>query len=333
MIKEIKTNENSPLILYPREKLIENVLLIEGCSRAGKFLMGNILCGFNEVEHYQYQELIEALPYLMRFGFIDKEAGKALIQCLIDGSVYNYLMGRTLNFRLVDKSCIYNDPRAHEYLQRTLQQNKEYALGKIKDEKTYFPFITHELLPNLLFFFEMYPRLKIIHLERNPVDLVYSWYTKGWGKKYDSISIMFSVFMLGEKDPVPWYAHDWKEEYNSAGEMDRVIKSIITLIKLDKETYAEFTEEQKRKIYCLSYEKLLTETDQEIEKLGQFIGKAVLPEMRMVKAKEMLPAADPREMRGEKLRIIKEKAGADLFFKLMELEKEYDQKGSLLKMI
>ena len=330
-VNELKMVEEQKVSLHKKKNLAENILLLEGCGRAGKFLLGNLLCGFEDVEHYQYHELLEFIPYLMKFGFIEHEMGKMILQNRIDSNIFNYSLGRTLNFRLDDKSCIHNDPRVHQYLQRTLETDKDSALERIQTGNTYFTFLVHELLSNIDVYFELYSKLKIIHIERNPLDLAYSWYVNGWGEKFASNPIVFHFFMQGKEGPIPWFANEWKEEYETLNNMDRAIKTITNFIKLDQEAYSRFTEEQKAKIHCLTYEKLITEPDSEFKKISVFLEKEISPHMKKIKAQEMLPAPHPRLMHEEKLKVIKENASPQSYMKLMKLVDEYVERGSLLK--
>ena len=45
-----------------KEPLVKNLLLIEGISRAGKFLLANLLHGFRGIEPVQYYGLFRAYP-------------------------------------------------------------------------------------------------------------------------------------------------------------------------------------------------------------------------------------------------------------------------------
>ena len=55
-----------------RAPLVKNLLLVEGPSRGGKFVVANVLTGFRGVEPIQYYDLLEHLPFLAKIGFIEK---------------------------------------------------------------------------------------------------------------------------------------------------------------------------------------------------------------------------------------------------------------------
>ena len=49
---------------------VENVLLVDGVTRAGKFFLAEILSGFDKVEFFQYLPLLEQIPVIYGMGKI-----------------------------------------------------------------------------------------------------------------------------------------------------------------------------------------------------------------------------------------------------------------------
>src|SRR3989344_7801208 len=109
--KKINVGEKAPLV--------ENLLIIEGITRSGKFLLANILSGIEEIEPVQYSGLLEQIPFLVSFGLIEQNTAKQLLRCEVDMRCYEMLIGRNLNYRLSDKSSIYNIPNYRKFLART----------------------------------------------------------------------------------------------------------------------------------------------------------------------------------------------------------------------
>lgn len=326
----LKKSEGKELSLYKRERLVDNVLIIEGITRAGKFLMGNILDGFEGVEHYQYLGLLEHMPFLERLKFISSEAAKAIIQCQIDNNAYDLMVGRNINFRFDDKSSIYNSPRLKEYIERTLKEDGDVVVNSIKQQNSYFPYILHEAFPNIILFFDIYPDCKIVRVDRSPIDLVYSWYQRGWGRRYGKDPKDFSMPIRGINGPAPWFAYQWLDEYKIINEMDRIIKLIISVVDMSRETYLGLTNNQKKRVHILTFENLVTKPDEEIKRLSIFINKNPLPDMGTIKARAKIPDVHPREIRDQKIGIIKQKATPEYFAKLLQVEKEYETTGTLL---
>ena len=316
-------------LLFQRKKLVERIVLIEGTARTGKFFLGNLLCGLEDIKHYQFHKLLEHILILQRHDLIDDETAKAIIQCQVDNYTYDYLMGRTINFRLDDKSSIYNIPNYEDHLKDMINSNGDKVVKEIREGTKYFPFIVHDVFPNIQFFFELYPQLKVVHIERDPVDLAYSWYQRGWGKRWGLDLKDFSLSFQGKKGPLPWFTYKCKKEYETGNEMDRIIISLAYIMKMNKETYTRMSNEQKNKVHCITYEGLLTDTDNEISRLSKFFNKKILSEIRIMKIREDLPREHPKRIRPKKLALIKKEADPKYLSLLMELEEEYQKNGNM----
>ena len=156
-----------------RKGRLTRSILPDGIGCAGKFLLGKIVSGFDGVEHFQYVSLLEHIPYFERLGCISEDAAASLLQVNIDQSAYEMRIGRSLNFRYEDASSSYNSHDLNVYLKRSVSKISEDIVGKMASEGRYSPFITHETLPNVRILFKAFPKLRVIHLIRHPVDLVH----------------------------------------------------------------------------------------------------------------------------------------------------------------
>ena len=322
---DIKTSGFVKPMLAKKEKLVENVLLIEGITRSGKFLLGNLLSAIDDVEHPQYHACLEHIPLLAKKGFIDREAAKIFMQITIDNYGYETMIGRNLNFRRTDKSCIYNSPKAKEYLKRQSGPDGDKIIKKIRSQQPYFSYIVHETFPHIEIFFEMYPNLRVVRIERNPADLAYSWFHRGWGKRWGIDLKEFSIPFWGAGGPVPWFACEWPEDYKNSCEMDKIIKCMGTIIKMNKDSYDALSQTDRDKLYVVTYERLLTRTDREIAKISKFLNKKVLSEIAEVKKKEKLPALDPALIRKKKMDFIENHATGACFAMLKKMIEGYDK--------
>ena len=264
---------------------------------------------------------------LHRFNLIPDVVAKTILQSQIDNYVCDYSLGRTINFRLDDKSSVLNDPKLREHLYNLVERNRDDVVKEIQSGKKYYPFIVHETFSNLNIFFELYPNLKVVCMKRNPVDLAYSWYQRGFGKRWGVDLSEGSLCFQGQKQPVPWFVHESKEKYECADEMDRIIISLRDIDRMDFLAFAKLNYEWEQKTLFVSYEKLLVDPDVEIRRLSRFFGKKILPEMEIIKAQERLPNEHPKLIRESKLRFIEEMSSAEYFSALLELEKSYEQQN------
>lgn len=311
-----------------KNTLVKNLLLIEGVSRSGKFFLGKILDGFERIEHFQYISIIEQLPFFVRLGMMKREVVKSLMQSTIDDNARNLQFGRNLNFQASDHSCILKAPRAKEYLERTKLTNPSHIIKNLSRGKMYSTFVVHECMPNIEIFFDVCPAVKIISIQRYPIDLVHSWYLRGWGLRQATDLLATQPCIKKNGIDIPWYACQWKESYNDLSPMDRVIKSINSFFKMGRKCYMGLTDKQKKQILFIAYEDLIEKTDSVVECIAKFLKVKAFDELPEVLKREGCYKILDKNDRKKKIDEIKSKASSQTFKMLMQLTKEYESKGA-----
>ena len=133
-----------------RKGTLANPILLDGISRTGKFFLGKILCGLENIEYYQTLSIIEHIPYLNKLGCINDSAAISLLQINVDEHAYNMFIGRNINFRYGDASSVKNSLETELYESRAKKPIDNDAIrNKDSIKKRYSPFITHETFPNI----------------------------------------------------------------------------------------------------------------------------------------------------------------------------------------
>lgn len=312
-----------------KEPFVKKVIFINGIGRAGKFFLGKIVSGYEQIEYFQYLSLLEHIPYLERLGCINRDAAISLLQTNVDEHAYNMWIGRNLNLRYDDASSIYNSNEAERYLKRSLMPISERIVRDVAKFSRNFSFILHDSLPNIKIFFEAFPKMKWINLDRHPADIIHSWYVRGWGHRFASDPLSFvPLIRKGKKgNSAPWYTYEWKEEYGKMPEMDRIIKSITTLLEIEKKAYASLSKKQKNQILFVSYEGLIENTKKTIDRIAGFLNVKVSARMPLILNRERCPSKISAEKRKEKIKYIKNIASKNMFNLMMSFVSKYEKKG------
>lgn len=306
--------------------LVKNIVLIDGIGRTGKFFLGKIVSGFRKIEYFQYVSLIEHLPFIERLGCIAEDAAISLLKVNIDEHAYNMRIGRNLNLRYNDASSIYSSYELDEYLKRGLNEFSNEEVRELFHREDKIPlFVTHENLSNINIFFKAYPKIKIINLIRHPVDIVHSWFIRGWGDRHIFDPLSFIPLIKGEKHPVPWYANEWKEEYESLSDIDRIIKSIATLLDFEKKSYQSLNEDQRKQIVIVRYEDLVEHTNEAIGIMCSFLETEPSEYMPQILTREKCPKNLPTENQENKSEEILSIASKDNFSLLLKLARDYEK--------
>jgi len=268
-----------------------------------------------------YYGLLEHVPMLVRMNMMNEDVACGIVQCEIDNFVYDYMVGRNLNFRYSDKSCILSYPKLQDCVYR---MNNGVDVEKEIDENTLvFPFIVHDCFCNLRMFFKLYPRLRVVHIDRSPIGLVYSWYMRGLGKRWGVDPLEFSI-VLGDDNSgcVPWFAWEWKDFWKESCEMDRIIKSVLWLNDMNKGFYSSLNHEYREKVFFVNFEELLSKPDFVVRELGYFLDRTARDLFKVLNY-EKLPNNSFNDNYDEKVDVIKSNASGDFFDLVMKAEDEY----------
>lgn len=311
--------------MLPDKNLINNVLFLNGITRAGKFFLGKIVAGLEDVEYFQYVSILEHLPFMERMDYIREEAAISLMQVNVDQHAYNMRIGRNLNLRYDDGSSLYNSWEIDTYLKRTLIPINKNFVADLKQKERFSTFILHDSLANINIFFKAFPKMKWINLVRHPVDVIHSWYLRGWGHRFLSDPLSFIPLIKSHGRSVPWYAQDWSEEYEAMSDIDRIVKSISVINEWGEAAYQMLSEEQKKQIHYVAYENLVEDTYTEINNLAAFLNTTVVPKMPVILAKERCPQHILLEKRDQKVDDIKKIAGKEMFGLMMDLADQYEK--------
>lgn len=315
------------IVVSDKKSLISNPVFLNGISRAGKFFLGKIMAGFNDVEYFQYISVLEHTPFLERLGCINESAAISLLRVNLDEHAYNMFIGRNLNFRFDDASSINNSLDADRYSKRSLIAiDSEKVVKGIKNKERMPLFILHECLPNIRIFFKAFPNLMWINLMRHPIDLIHSWYVRGWGHRFSDDPLSFVPVFKGKCGGyVPWFAYEWSKEFRKMPEIDRVINSILVLNKMDMGVIKSLSFRQKKQVLMITFEDLVERTDKTLEQIGSFLNIIISPRMPKILKNENCPKEISLKQRQVKAMNIKKIASRKMFNNMMRLAEHYEK--------
>ena len=315
--------------LSPKKALYNQVLFLDGVGRAGKFLLGKICSNFERVETFQYVESLEHIPILNSLNLVEKSAAISMMQIILDSSIYNLAIGRGLNLRKKDSSSVLLATDYKKYLDRAKNKDGINAIFKLKKLNRLPSFLIHECLPHINFLLEVFPYLQMIHIQRHPIDLSYSWLHRGWGKRYGVDPLAFIPTLKNNKGPAPWFTRNWKQDYMEMSEVDRVINSICTLQNLTFQSYGKLNKRMKKKILIISYEDFFSNPNLIVKKLSNFLKSRPFPNMKKILEREGCPKVIPINSRITKFEELVKIATPNSIKELTEYSKKYDSSWNL----
>lgn len=327
--RQSRTAVSTATKLYLKPAVSPRLVLVDGLGRAGKMLMAKLVSNFRRMEYFQASEPIEHIPILWWLGKLDDETARSFLRIELDAAIYNRAIGRNLNSRKFDSSSVQLAIDHEEYARRASDPNVDRVMERFNDAGRTPLFLTHEALPHIELFLPIVSDLCVIEVVRHPVDLVSSWYRRGWGVRYGADPVAFALTIAHGDRPVPWFAAGWAEEYLALSPMDRVIRSVRTLLDMTLEAYDNLPPDQRRQIHFVAYERLLAAPEREIAATATFLETEPMDGMPEILEREGLAASSAAGQIGEKLKQIKELATPENFASLIDAGRRHERKWDL----
>lgn len=307
------------------------LLFIDGVTRSGKSSICQTIVALKNVEHV---DLNYDFEYLFA-GLVKKKINYNFAKNFFDSSfsryTYDKILGRNLNLKKSDFTSIYNyyDPKIYlkriesnnkfnryHYKKTTVQKKikKDKILKILKSKLIYFPIQTHYLIENYETLKKLNLNYKIIRIDRHPVDIIYSFYKRGWGKiRRNNINHYYEYASYSKEIDgifIPWFLNISKEKYLKYNEIDRCIFSIISnLRKIKNKKYPN--------TFFINFDSLCKDPHFEFKKLCEFLGTKKQKKLKMFFLRANFPRKIDKNERNIKYRFILKKSKNKKLIKML----------------
>jgi hypothetical protein len=295
-----------------------NLIAIDGITRSGKFWLAELMTYFDRMETILHEPVLDFISIKSYFGELESQSAIDLIRNIVSQKCFNTSIGRYVNFRLGDSSSIYRHPRSSVFLSRVHQiKSQEFEnLKTVNLDEVVFPILAHDWMSVWGIQPQALPSMKIIRVERNPIDLVFAWFSTGIGLKEMSFN---HRFIAGEKS-IPWFASEFSQDFENQSEIDRIINSVLYLFESSRPVINKLLGLKNGRFLLTSYERMGENLGGEITRISSFIGLSTIPEMKgfveMQKQKERSKKS-LLEARTKKINVLKSMATKECFAKLV----------------
>ncbi len=312
--------------LHKPECINENVIILDGLTRSGKFYLGKLLSSIIDLEYFFSSSEVERILIAGFTGVVSPESASALMAYAVNEEIYSKAIGRDMNLRPDDSSSILNSYEKEKYFARRENEPGWDAMNKVLDKNRYSVFVLHQSLMVSEIVKGAIPKPYILNIRRHPVDLVFSWLQRGWGHRYSTGDLLaFSPTFQCADSIVPYFAMDWCEEYVHSNEYDRIVKSIVYLT--EKESNAISSHESM--ICHVYYDHLVCNPEREVDKICAFLKKEPHESMAEVIKKETIDKNVISGRSEKENQIFSNVKDKNSFEKLMGLSRAYEKNISI----
>ncbi len=195
------------MIWGKKKILMKNPVLIDGISRAGKSVLSSILPSLNNSEHLKVFTYFEHIMPALYFKEIKLNYIDAQLIISLNELAYNTFIGRDVNFRPLDYTTVVSKNLKTKYLSRLKSKDGDQIIKKLIKTKNFFPFMAHEIMPNINLLNKLSMRFKIIEFYRNPIENIYSWIRKDVCENFINNPRSYTLVIRDRKTNknIPWF--------------------------------------------------------------------------------------------------------------------------------
>ena len=308
--------------------LFDKIVFIDGIGSSGKNILGPILSTYKGVELHRMDTIFEHVGALHHFGKISLEGATTLMKYALDEYLYSGMIGRNVNFRPSDYSCVSQGMNTAKYLERLLNADEgDVIAAKIKKEKPIFQNLTHELLGFSRPCFEAFgDKIHFIEVVRHPVNLVDRWINAGLGEnRYNSDARSFVLAIKAGSRAVPYYAREVRSEYHKMKPVDRIISDLSCIYFHVKDYYRALQPKWKKQVMFIKFEDLVTDTRKWLNQISSFVGLKEGPNLEAVMKLQRCPRKLERDGHKALWQVIRKGASRHGIRKLEEMIADFEK--------
>ena len=315
--------------LHQKETVVEQCLLVEGLSRAGKMLVAPLVTNLKGIEYANPVPAVDHVPILWHLGVLDTDNAVAYLRMCVDVAIYDRMVGRNLNTRLTDVYTVHRSLEAPEIVGRGFCPEGKAAVDAFNAKGFISSFITHEMLPHAQLWFQAYPGVRILNTVRHPVDVAHSWLRKGWGDRWGNDPLAFIPVPETENGPVPWFALPFVDDYHRGNAEERILLCVLKLQELYDEAYAALTSAQREQTLVVGFEDIAVRPLEVLDEVATWLGTSVPANIGVPMARERVPRVIDHSERGRKAEDFRKAVPAQLFDRLMASARAYEERWGL----
>lgn len=303
-----------------QQKLIcSDLVLIDGVSRAGKLLLGGLVSSFNRVEHIEFGEQLEYIIPFVTLKKVKIDFARSYLANYFNQITYNKFISRNVNFRPKDVSGIMRSRDPKIYQKRLKLDDGDSVLERIKKAKPIIPFVTHELALNLGIIKKLNLKLRMIEILRSPIEIVFSWYKRGLGRRFGNDQRLFTLLIEKKKLIYPWFSALINTKSLKLNEFEYCASMVVQLLNISIPNIKKY----KKSLYLTSYDLITQNTLSELKKIAFFLKTRTNNKTLQFIKRENCPVVYDYKVYYDKYKFLKENCSNQIFQKLINLENSY----------
>lgn len=271
---------------FVRDKtLAKDIVILDGLTGTGKTMFSPLIASLKNVQNPRFEYMLEYLLISARLGKLEKDAASSLLNLLADVKFYDGLISREVNFRPSDLSSVFANKNFMKYFRQLFSRDGEAVEAITKKNHPKLFFITHQILTCLEGLKEAFgQRVKVVQMVRHPLYLIDHWmsYIDMHGNNARDFTIWLDNDM---SPPAPWFSASWSNEYYKMEKIEKVLKSVETLM----EPVYQALGEKDDSVLIVPFETFVLTPKPYMDELERFVGSASTLNTKSVMRAQRVP--------------------------------------------
>ncbi len=305
----------------------KKVVFIDGLSRSGKTMVGPIVSSFSKAYPFQHQILIDNLTLLLSNKSITKEACKTLVNIFLNQNIYYLNISRCINLRPNDNSSIAKDKNYKKYIKNLKKKEGDYVINQIKKDNFLPIFMSHDLLSYVKSLEQIQLNFKIIYVIRNPMDNIYSFYSK-YNKRYNKEKYslnnprFYSLSIKKNNQLFPYYAYKNNKTFLKLNNAEKATYYYLDSMKKSIKNYKKI-KDKKKKVLLIRFDDMTQDHKSTLIRISKFLNIQKSKYTSQILKKERVPRKKDDKIKIKKRNILKNIIRPKLFKELEKFENSY----------
>jgi hypothetical protein len=243
------------------KNFLQQLVLVDGQSGSGKAILDTAVTSMERVELLQISTPIEYICALRSLGKMTSDGAETMIKLQADMTLYETMMSRNVNFRVLDQSSVFKDPEFWVYIKRLFAKGDKLIPERIRNERPILHFMTHNLLGLSEPIFNGFgDKVAIIEIVRHPVSMLVQrtrsneWWTTSLGQMRQ-----FNLDIKYKGAQIPYWTNGYKELYLKSNPVERTIYDMRHRVEVADSFKNKFKEIYKLQCITIPFEKYVVD--------------------------------------------------------------------------
>ncbi|MAZ07931.1 MAG: hypothetical protein CMM99_05785 [Rickettsiales bacterium] len=308
---------------HHHKQQIKKLLFVDGIGRTGKMLTSKIVTSLKNFEQVEFSEFLEYTLAGMSLKKIKKDFAASFVNQIINQIAYNKMIGRNQNYRSTDLTSVKNFKKSQIYEKRAKSEEGSKVFKNLAKNKNYFIFMTHDVMTNFKFFNELNFDYKMIQIYRSPYDMIFSWYKRGLGHRYNNDPSSFDILLKYKNVLCPYYVAGYEKKWIKMNEVEKCAQIVLKLIKKSLKNHKNT--KLYRKIYTTTYENIVQNSNIEIKKICKFLNTKSTSHTKRILKLESCPKIIDKKKQLQKKKFIISKLKKETAYKIYRMNKSFNK--------